>query len=42
MRRISLVIIRCGSNSFDDLLPGFPLVLEGLRTIQPGEIVVIH
>lgn len=40
-RQISLVVIRCDSNSFDDVLPSIPAVLAALHTILPGEIVVI-
>jgi len=40
-RRIALVIIQSDSNAFEDILPHIRHVLDALRTIQPGEVVII-
>jgi len=41
-RQISILIFLTASSAIEDIAPLIPLVLEALRTIQPGEIVVIN
>ncbi|MEQ1473452.1 MAG: DUF5615 family PIN-like protein [Candidatus Acidiferrum sp.] len=41
-RRIAIVVLRAKSNRLADLLEHLPVLLDGIGTIQPGQIVKIE
>ena len=40
-RKISVLLVRAKSNDIDDILPHVPACLAALRSIRPGEVVLI-
>ncbi len=41
-RTMAIVVLRAKSNRLADLLEHLPILLAGIRTIQPGQIVKIQ
>jgi len=40
-RKLSIILIRSRTNQIEDLLPFAPAILQGLESIEPGQIVAI-
>lgn len=38
-RRIGVVVLRAVTNTFEDVKPLLPRVLEALKTLEPGDVV---